>query len=344
MLWIAILAGLAGSLLLLPALWAFAEVANISHVKLLGFLPMAFGWMILEYNRRVYLVIQRFRFSNLIEACRAAGSVLIIYLITTSLARQHILGASIWTIGAFYSVTGLAGLLLIARSASKPDKQVIKRSFQRCWEYSKWMLPTAITSRIGPDLGPAVAGITLGSAAVGGYRAMLQLASAFNILFQTMLVSLPVRFSSLYREGGNSALLKATILIASGSFAVCGLTFIFLVFKGQALVTLVLGEGYGQYFTTLLWLTVMYFFILVHNPLSAWLHTLQQSSRLLIPNLLGAATAIALFMPLVDALGVQGVAATLVIMYAVEVAALAVTVFRRVRQAPADETGCVRSQ
>lgn len=328
---LAVLSAALGAGLVLAGIVIASLVARFPVVEGLGFVPLAFGWMLIEYNRRGFLVVGRQAVANIFEAVRAVGSVLACVVLILWFNGPALLSLSLWVLGLLMFGIGLSGTYLLVgrQGAARID---LRAAMRRCWLYSRWMLPTAVSSRFGPDLSLSFAGLLLGPAAIGGFRAMLQIASVFNVLFQTLVVVLPVRYGDIYRRLGNRGLWAETKKLTAAYALLCGIALVLAELFAADVVRLLLGSKYVEYTPILSWLIVMYFFFLVHVSLTGWLHALAASSRFLVPNLAGAGAILLLVVPLTNAFGIVGLAVGMVVMYAVEVSGLALSVWLEIRR------------
>ncbi len=294
-----------------------------------GLGPFACGWMLVEYNRRALIVAGKLGLLNLLEGARALLSIGLVLLCIRGATDLTLLGAATWGLAALTLLLAAIGLVAIIQG-TQLSAAAFWATAGRTWHYSRWMVPTALSSRLGPDAGLAMASVLLGPAAVGGFRAMFQITSVLNLLYQAIVVVLPVKYVELHRKYGNARLYQVTRQL-SLLFVLLGLVLLaFFALFGRPVVSALVGPKYLEYSVLLPWLSLMYVAILLHNPLSSWLHALGASDQLLLPNLAGVGASLLIVIPLLHLFGIVGLAIALLCLYIIEVSGLALALRRRI--------------
>lgn len=298
----------------------------------LGLVPLTFGWMLVEFNRKALMVVQRYRLANFYEFARAIGSILIIVALTWKLNGIPLLAITLWVLGVLITAVGLLGLAAVLQKAPA-DLRMLRQVVRRCWDYSRWLIPLAATSRAGPDIIVALAGTTLGPAAVGGIRAMMQIVNGFNIGFQTLQVALPIKIVELKRRGGDKAVWHLASRILIGIAVFFSLCILVLALAGDQIVLLLLGADYVVFAPILSILAIGYLALFLGYPFVCWLYAFNAGSALLIANSCAVAIALALVFPLMHLAGPLGVASAVVSIYVIEAAGFAMLAYFKVKRA-----------
>ncbi|MBM3929460.1 MAG: hypothetical protein FJ335_13550, partial [Sphingomonadales bacterium] len=249
------------------------------------------GFMLVEFNRRAVLVLSLFQIGSGLEIARGILVVAVSACMAFLRGRELSLGALLLAIAGAYVLIGAIGHILVYRRVATVPSLALGTTIRRCWNHSRWLILLALSQRLGPDLITVMIGDRAGNRAIGGLRSMIQILNVFNVAFQTLQVSLPVKIVQLHREYGNSEvrrLVGKSIAATTALFIlVCG----FLWFFGPSIVGILLGSKYIEFAWILPWLSLSYLAMFSGFPFACWAHALHASRYLLIANLSAAAVA-----------------------------------------------------
>ena len=304
---------------------------DFSWTIVAAFGVLTFGWLVNEFNRRALIARGSYKQMNISEMARALLTTGAVFALTVVAEGMTLLAGGAWIMSLILVAIGLLNARVLTRG-SRLAKNTLLGAARRCWLHSRWMLPMGITSRAGPDVSLALAAGVLGPAAVGGFRAMAQIVSVLNLVFQSLQVALPVRIVEVRARSGDLAVGRLVKRLSLSLLLVFPLAMGGAIVLGPAVINLLLGPRYLAYVDVLYWLVLLYLVLFLQLPLSCWAHALGVGSGLVIPNMVGAAVAVALVVPLVSRLGIAGAAAAYVCMYLIEALGTAAVVARALRK------------
>jgi len=193
---------------------------------------------------------------------------------------------------------------------------VIKPNFQftgtrktvlELWEYSKYLLATALLQWSSANYIILYAASILGPVAIGAIRVSQNLMGVLNVLFQAMENIIPVRSAEALQRGGNQALqvyIKKTTLQL--------LIPVLLFLGGLALysvevIRLIYGEEYVPYSFVLVSFCGIYFLVFLGTLLRFVIRTLEHNQLIFISYILTTVFSLLVGKILASSLGLSGV-------------------------------------
>jgi O-antigen/teichoic acid export membrane protein len=106
----------------------------------------------------------------------------------------------LWIIAAACGTSASLGLCFFGKFTW--DRSVFQLVILRHWEFSKWLLPSAVMFWMTSQAYVLMAGIVLGAATTGGLRADMGITGVLNILVQALDSFAPAQASRAFHQGG----------------------------------------------------------------------------------------------------------------------------------------------
>lgn len=132
--------------------------------------------------------------------------------------------AGIWIAAAACAAAAVEGLRLFGRI--EWSGTAVRSVLMRHWEFSKWLLPSAVMFWTSSQAFIAIAGLTLGAAATGSLRAAITITGILNILLLSLNNFAPVQASHALHAGGPLELRRyiGRLAVFSASLIVAAVT------------------------------------------------------------------------------------------------------------------------
>lgn len=187
------------------------------------------------------------------------------------------------------------------------DRQTLKSTISRHWNFGKWLVPSAVLGRATADIFMAVAGAVIGAAAVGGLKAARNIVAVTHILLMGFENVVPIRAAQRFAEDGKAGLVR---FLWRFGFASCGLVaglillvasipefWLELLYNGKFT-----GDGY-----LVQWWAAIYFLMFLAKPSAVGLRAMEYTRPIFLQNLILAAIGMSMCYPLINTFGVLGV-------------------------------------
>jgi O-antigen/teichoic acid export membrane protein len=190
---------------------------------------------------------------------------------------------------------------------------------QRHWHFSKWLTPSAMMNWTTGNLFILVAGMFLGTLAVGALKAAQSLMGIVHIIFMGLENVVPIRAAKYFHEEGKDALrgyLKRTAVIGGGVTAVIALV---AAMMPEFWLNLVFGQEYQGYGFLLQWYAANYLLIFLSFPLRSGLRAIEQPKAVFWTYIWMTAYSLIAVYPMVKSFGLTGVMLGIVIANLIQV-------------------------
>ncbi|HET6889531.1 MAG TPA: hypothetical protein VFH31_00395 [Pyrinomonadaceae bacterium] len=316
-------------LLLLVAVKASALL--FPNWKIEGFaLPLAAAacaFQAQEFIRR-YLFVQdksALAFAN--DAVKYVGQLglLLVLFQTHSLNIER----ALWVIAGI-SALAVAGGMFSLRQV-KWEQAASLRVWKRNWQFSKWLVPSALMQFAAGNLFFIAAGSFVGVAAVGAMKAAANIMGMTHVLLLGLGNVVPRTAAWWYREGKLPALVAYLKKVALLIGLTTGIVALIAAIAPRFWFSLFFGPQFADYGYVLQWLALCYLVTSMVLPVQVGLQTLEYTRPIftarLITTILSAVTVI----PVVGSFGLLGALAgtlgSVLIFYGI----LAFALFHRIR-------------
>lgn len=269
-----------------------------------------------EFLRRYFFCVGRPRLAMMSDMLRYFGQIALLVTLVIVIMAAGDPAFRVTSITALWAIAaaGAGATVVSAFFFVRPRFEwvILRRSMERHWQSSKWLLPSAIIYWFSGHFFIIAAGFFLGAAAVGAIRATHNLIAITHILFQAWENIVPARAARLYHSQGAHALsgfLKRVAL--NGGLATAAIIIAVNVRPG-ALLGAVFGQEYAEYGHLLLYYGVCYLFLFFSLPLKAGLRAVENTKLIFLGHLAVSVFTLATFHPLVTTFGLDGAMAGIV--------------------------------
>ncbi|WP_211828562.1 lipopolysaccharide biosynthesis protein [Kistimonas asteriae] len=150
-------------------------------------------------------------------------------------------------------------------------------NFKENFDFSKWLLGSALLQWTTGNYFFVVAGVLLGPIAVGAVKACQNIIGITHILFQAMENFVPSQATRALRKGIKELKNYLLKLVCIGGIGT-GLIIIIVVLFSEPLITLVYGEEYLEYSYLMNWFGVLYCLSYLSLPIRAGLRAVEKNS------------------------------------------------------------------
>ena len=227
-------------------------------------------------------------------------SLLFILFFSSELNVEKVL----WTIAGTSAIAIAYGATKI--QFSFPSLDEFKTVCKRHWDFSKWMILSAIMQWSSGNLFIVSAGSVLGLGAIGALKAAQNIIGITHIIFQAVENFVPVKASIAYQQKGTEGLLqylKKVVLIGGGSTSfICLLVALF----PELLMSLFYSNEYIEYAYILQCYAVIYILGFLCLPIRYGLRALEATKPISVGYALTALFSICFASPFVNSFGING--------------------------------------
>lgn len=219
-------------------------------------------------------------------------------------------------------MAGTSFIAILSVSFRPPDITWCKNTFRKVlsqhWQLSKWLSLSAVMQWTTKSLFIIVAGILLGTTAVGAIRAAESLIGILNILFFGLESVITIRAAKLYSERGIHVIKPYLSKIISFIFVLTVVFSIFVQLSSNFWMGFFYGDAYSQYGYVLAWYSVIYVLFGLGILTGAGLRALEYVKPIFTAKLISSIFAILACYPLIHFMGLTGVLVGMLISQIIE--------------------------
>lgn len=294
---------------LMFVLYIFFEVAlffdekwNIGDLKYyLIFTTILFLFQ--DFIRRYFIIKERYFQLVFIDTIAYLGqiSMIVYFIYTDSLELKNVFVA----ISLSFGISLILGYSQIKIVSTKTLHK--KLLFLKNWQFSKWLVYSAILQWGSGNFFIIAAGAILGSWAVGVIKIMQNTMGVFHVLFIALENILPISFSKIYKKDGYNSLIKYFQLQLKYGFYIFSLLSIFIYIFSSDIIGFIYGIEYVKYSYLLLGFTLIYMFIYITMLQRYLLRTLELTKVIFISYIITSLFAFSSSYYLIELLKINGV-------------------------------------
>ncbi len=182
----------------------------------------------------------------------------------------------------------------------------LKRIVDRHFDFSKWLLGTALLQWLCGNFFIIAGGAVLGTLAVGAVRIAQNTVGLVHVLFLSMENLVPVYAAQRYAKEGLEGLLQylRQMTMQIGVLVIS----LLMVMAATApwLISLLYGAEYAQYSYILVGFCILYLFVYIGHPLRFALRTLELTRPIFIGYVVGAIFSLLIAYPILEYWGING--------------------------------------
>lgn len=211
------------------------------------------------------------------------------------------------------------------------SKKKLRKSLIAIWQYSRYLVATAILQWSSGNYFILMAAALLGPIAVGAIRIAQNLMGVLNVLFLTLENIIPAKAAELYHQNGvrelQSYFKKITKIAALPTFCILGIMAVF----HKLIIQFVYGAQYSNYSYVLLAFCGIYVFIFLGTMLRFIIRTLELNQVVFWSYVATTAFSLLFAKSFVNQLGLLGVVLGIAISQAITLFILLTFLKRKVK-------------
>lgn len=267
------------------------------------FPPLIACHLLYDYCRKYFFLTQQTAWAFAIDSLYVF--LLFGLLLWKSWTGQLSIGATIGSL--LIAQTAAICLAILKLPAPTSSWKSIKKVGLQHYEFSKWLIGTALLQWFSGNYFLLAAAAILGPVALGVLRMVQNVVGLLHVLFLAMENIVPVNASANYHQGGMPQLRKYLWKNSLQMGSLTALVLIALMLASKPLLYFFYGEATVGYSFVLIGMSIIYVLIFIGHPLRFALRTLEHTRPIFWAYLLNAAFAIISAYPLVNKMGLNGV-------------------------------------
>lgn len=293
------------ALIILPVfLWGYESIQYLVIPTAVASL----GHQLYDFVRKSYLARQSLirvqRFDALVLGLQLAAFILLI------LSDQLDPLNALYAIGACYAIPSIPPFIL---SLKHSQYLHLRHILQSHWEYGRWLGATALLQWFGGNFFILAGGALLGTTAMGAIRMAQTVVGVLNPFLLALDNFVPVRATKIYTELGSPQMGKYLMLISKKSSLIFFPILIGIVLFAPLFIKLIFGTEYVPYAFVLKGFVLLYGFVFVGTILRYYFRTTGDTREIFFAYLICAAASLLLAYPFVEAWGLLGILAGLIL-------------------------------
>lgn len=303
------------SLLLFAGFQLVTTIFPEWDIEGLGF-PLAvatFAVLLQDFLRRYFFTRERLVRAFGTDAIRYMGQVTALIVLFVFLETPMDTARVLWIIAAVSFFSVVIGVLYVEKF--EVNRLALRRVFFRHLHFSKWLVPASLMAWTTGNFFIIMAGVLLGTTAVGALRAAQSLMGVVNILYEGLENTVTVRSSLHFHQRGTKALgdyLKRIILYGGGATAIICL----VAFSAPSFwLRLVFGPEYEQYGFILQWFAVIYLLVFLSLPLRSGIRAIEEPRAIFWAKVWTTLFSLIAAYPMIHFFGLVGVVSGILIVY-----------------------------
>lgn len=251
--------------LLMISLYLFFEIAqlfdekwNVGDLKLF-IIATTLLFLFQDFIRRYFIIkIQYFKLI-VIDTIAYFGQILIIsYLIYTDILDLKSLFLALSLSFGFSFILGYIQIKKVKTTTLHK-----KLLFLKNWQFSKWLVYSAVLQWGSGNFFILAAGAILGSWSVGVIRVMQNTMGIFHVLFIALENILPINFSKIYKQSGYTSMMSYFQLQVKYGIVIFSILAGFIYLFSTEIINFIYGKEYVEYAYLLTDFVVIYMFIYI---------------------------------------------------------------------------------
>ena len=234
--------------------------------------------------------------------------------------------AGIWIVAAACSLSAIQGVCFFGRL--RWNTASFRSVAARHWEFSKWLLPSALMFWMTSQGFLVMSGLALGAAATGAMRAALSITGVLHIVLLALDNFAPVRAARALHLGGPAALRRylAHLAVLTGVLTMATVTLISIA-PGYV-VHLLYGQQYEGIDELVRWLCAPLAVYAISTVLVIWAAAIEQTQVIFVSYVVATAFTILAAYPLTLYGGLAGIVLGTLLVELIRVGSLLIPLLR----------------
>lgn len=214
--------------------------------------------------------------------------------------------AGLWIVAGACTLSAVQGAFFFGPVRFK--RSVMRQVLVRHWQFSKWLLPSALMHWMTSQAFVVMAGVVLGAAVTGSAKMALSVTGVMNILLLALDNFAPAQAAQAWHEGGRAALCRYIARLARlTAFLIIGAV-AFLSVDPEYLVGLLFGQQYVGSAYLVRWFCAPAAVYGMNTVLVIWAAAMEQTRPIFMSYVIGTAFTLMAAYPLTRYGGLAGVA------------------------------------
>jgi len=232
--------------------------------------------------------------------------------------------AGIWIVAGACSVSAAQGVVLFGRL--EWDSTAFCRILSRHWNFSKWLMSSAVMYWMTSQAFYVMSGFILGAATTGRLMAALAITLALNVILQALDSFAPAQAAAAMRRGGSAELRRYIERLALLIAVMMGAIVIIVNLEPESLIRLIYGEEYTGVGFMVPWLCAVGVLHGFNMVLCIWAAAMERTSFIFRAYTITTCFTVVLVYPLTAYGGVNGVLLGLVLVEVVKLIMLWISI------------------
>ncbi len=237
--------------------------------------------------------------------------------------------------------TASSGLLIIAGACAASaalgagvfgsigwNAAIFRRVVARHWEFSKWLLPSAVMFWMTSQAFLVLSGLVLGAAVTGGLKAAVSITGLLNILLLSLDNFAPAQASRAFHVGGHAELKRYIVRLAILTGLLMAVAVAVLNLAPDFVVRLLYGEKYEGIGYLVRWFCAPAAVYGIGSVLIIWAAAMEWTRLIFLSYAAAAIFTIAAAYPLTRTAGIAGVVAGSLLVECIRVMVLLIGLWR----------------
>lgn len=280
-----------------------------------------------SFFRRYLFVRDRPFLALLLDMLRFGIQLPVMFALLFVLQQGPEASSGLWIIAAACGISTSFGVYHFGQF--RWDRSIFLQVTARHWEFSKWLLPSALMHWMTSQAYVLISGIVLGTVATGSLRAAMGITGVLNILVQALDSFAPAQASRAFQQGGR-AQLNRYILRLGALMSVLSLATVFILNMAPELaVRLLYGEQYEGIGYLVKWLCIPAIVYCAAVILTICVAAMERTRLIFRSYVAATICSLLTAYPLAHFAGIVGVVAAWFVIECVRVAMLLIGLFRQ---------------
>ena len=274
------------------------------EINNLGFSLMLIFFLINDYNRRILIKLEEFHKTILYD--------FIIYPIffLTILLFELSGNLSLYNIIFSYCFLSLLSSVFLIYKIGLPLKLILlnRKILNNYWNFSKWIIYSAISQFIAGNLYIIVASNILGASVYGIIRVFQSISGVFNVFLQYIDTQTSIDLPIVFSKKGSVASFKYTFrIILITVLVLLPVYIVTFLFGFDRVITLLFGDKYISYSYFLNFTFILVILNLINNLIKQLFRVFNHTSKILYSSLFSSITALFAINYIINFFGLGGV-------------------------------------
>ncbi len=297
---------LSGILVILLLLSIFLHFLSLKEelAKLIPFFSLAtLSFLLNEFYRRYFIIQGKLNLLITIDIIAYIGQIALILIISI----KNSLNLK-WAFISIFVAFTLSNFVSYTQTLkTRIGRLYLKQLTLKIWNFSKWLLYSALLQWGSGNFFIIVASSVLGNWTVGVIKATQNIMGILHVIFISLENILPTKFSQIYKKSGYIALISVFKKLIKVGIILSVLFILIIVLLAPKIMTILYGEKYAQFSYLLIGFAIVYLLIYINMLQRYVIRTIEKTKTIFISYVITTIFSIISSYPLIKWLGLNGV-------------------------------------